>query len=90
MVKEAPPPIPEKMRIPLRIGAAILAYVLYRVLLDEKVIPPVFIAFGALLVAGTLIDRWTLRRRETSGLLQVGTTILGLGLLGIGIYLYLR
>ena len=87
---EVPPAIPEKARIPLRVGAVILGYIVYRLLADEKVMGPASIGFGIAFLGFVLVDRYGTWRRDRSGLLQVGTTLLALGFLGLGAYLMLR
>ena len=86
--EEGPPPIEQKHRMTLRVIAIFACYGLYYFLSRETTAAGVFIGLGALLVALSLIDRWTLWRRDRSGLLQVGQTILGLGLLALGIWMY--
>lgn len=88
--KEVPPAVPEKARIPLRVGAVILGYIVYRLLADEGVMGPAFIGFGTAFLGFVLVDRYATWRRDRSGLLQVGTTLLALGFLGLGAYLMLR
>lgn len=88
--EEGPPPIEPKHRIPLRMIAVIACYALYFYLSDERKPPAAFIGVGALLISWSLIDRWTLWRRDRSGLMQVGQTILGIGLLALGIFLFAR
>lgn len=86
---EKPPPIEPKQRIPLRMVAVIACYALYFYLSSERTVPAAFVGLGALLVSWSLIDRWTLWRRDRSGLMQVGQTLLGIGLLALGIFLFL-
>lgn len=88
--KEAPPPIDERYRIPMRVFVIVLSYLLYFFLSDERMVAAIFLGAGAAVVGLSLVDRWTLRRSNRSGLLQVGMTILGIGLLGLGLYLLLR
>ena len=88
--QEVPPAVPEKARIPLRIGAVILGYIVYRLLADDEVMGPAFIGFGTAFLGFVLVDRYATWRRDRSGLLQVGTTLLALGFLGLGAYLMLR
>lgn len=90
MTDPVAPRYPERYRMPARVAAIVLAYLLYRALLDDGVIGPAFVAFGAFLIAGSAIDRLTTSRHDRTELLTVGTVILGLGLLGIGIYLLVR
>ena len=86
--KEGPPPIEPKHRIPLRVAAIVACYALYFALSKERTGPAVFIGLGSLLISFSLIDRWTLWRRDRSGLMQVGQTLLGLGLLALGLFLW--
>lgn len=83
---EAPPPIEERYRIPLRVAVIFGAYALYFVLSSDATIAAIFLGLGVLLIGLALVDRWTLRRTNRSGLLQVGMTILGTGLLGLGLF----
>ena len=86
---ERPPPVPEKLNVPLKIGAVLIGYLLYRVLLEDKVAGPLFVAAGFVILAYAVINRWTTWSRDRSGMLQAGTTILGLGLLVLGALLVL-
>lgn len=86
--QERPPPIEGRYRMPMRVAAIVGCYALYYFLSRERTAPAVFIGLGTLLVSLALIDRWTLWRRDRSGLLQVGKTVLGIGLLGLGIFLW--
>jgi CHASE2 domain-containing sensor protein len=90
MSNPAPPPVPEKWRMPLRIAAVAVAYILYRVLEKTGPVGAALIGLGSTLVAWTLIERYATWRRDRSGMMQVGTTILGLCFIGIGLYVYLR
>jgi hypothetical protein len=89
--KEPPPPISERLNVPLKIVSVAVGYLIYRVLLgdDERIAGPMFVAVGFIALAYAMVNRWTAWRRERSGLLQVGTTILGLGLMGLGAILML-
>ena len=75
--------------MPLRVVVIVGSYALYYFLSDERLVPAVFVGLGAALLGLSLVDRWTLRRADRSGLLQVGMTILGIGLLGLGLYFFL-
>lgn len=79
-----------RYRIPARMAAAVGAYLLYRWALDDRVLPAAFLGVGALLVAWAAIEEVTVPPEGRYGLLVVGSTILGLGLVGLGIYLTLR
>jgi hypothetical protein len=91
MSREGPPPsVGERLRMPLRVGAVFVGYLLYRVTAETSAAGAVFLGAGTVLVGWVTIDRYTTWRRDRSGLMQVGTLVLGLGLLGLGLYLVLR
>lgn len=87
--EEGPPPIDGKYRIPMRVAAILGSYALYYVLSKERTAPAVFIGLGSVLISLALVDRWTVWRRDRSGLMQVGQTLLGIGLLALGLFLWL-
>lgn len=87
---EVPPAISEKARVPLRVAAVFAGYLVYRLLADDKIMGPAFVGFGVAFLGFVLVDRYGTWRRDRSGLLQVGTTVLALGFLGLGAYLMLR
>ncbi len=88
--EEGPPPIAQRYRIPLRGGVIVASYLLYLVISQNETVPGIFLGLGSLLIGFAVVDRWTVWRRERSGLIQVGMTLLGAGLLGLGLYLLLR
>jgi hypothetical protein len=81
---EGPPPISERLNIPLKVVAVLLGYLIYRLLVEDAIAGPLFVAAGFTMIAYTLINRWTLRRLDRSDMMQVGTAILGAGLIGLG------
>ncbi len=87
---EQQPVIPEKWVMILRIAVIGAAYLLYRVLeRSNPFVESLFVGLGFLIVAYSVINRYGLWRKERSGMLQVGQTILGLGLMAIGLGLIL-
>lgn len=82
---ERPPPIPERFRTPARIVALVVAYLIYRGIEDDRFAAGVFLGLGAWALSWTAIDSLTLRASRRLRLLQAGTTILGLGLVGLGL-----
>lgn len=78
------PVLPERLRIPLRVGVVVASYVIYRLPGDDEVIAGIFLGAGATLFGFALVDRWTTWRRDRSGMVQVGTTLLGIALLALG------
>lgn len=88
---EQEPVIPQKWLTPLRLAVIAGGYGLYRLIEDRySVVSALLVGSGAVMVAYALVNRYGLRRSDRSGLLQVGQTILGLGLIGVGLYLLLR
>ncbi len=87
--RERPPPIDTKHRIPLRVVAIFGCYALYFFLSRRQTVPAAFVGVGALLIVLALIDRSTLWRRDRSGLLQVGQSLLGAVLLALGLFLFI-
>ena len=82
----APPRVDPKLQLPLRLGALLLAYVLYRVIEDEHRAAGIFIGIGALLLGYAWITYLTTRSDQRSGLLQAGQMILGGGLIAVGLF----
>ena len=89
-MQEQPPPFKEKLRMPLRIAVVVGSYLLLHVLVPDKTIARVTLWAGIVILGWLLVDRATMWARERSGMLVAGSTILGLGLAGIGLYLALR
>lgn len=88
--EEGPPPLEERFRIPLRMVVIVVGYLAYFFLSDRQLVPAIFVGLGLVLIGLPLVDRLTVRRGDRSGLLQVGTTLLGFGLLALGAFLFLR
>jgi hypothetical protein len=84
------PMIPERSVIILRVVMVGVAYLIYRAVeANHGLVASAFIGFGFLLVAYAVITRYGTWRRDRLGLLQVGQTILGLGLAVTGLVMIL-
>ena len=83
------PLIPTRYRMPMRVAAVFVGYFVYRWVGDARVIPGAMVGIGAVLIAWSIIDEITLPKRSRLSLLEVGSAILGLGLLALGAYLTL-
>ena len=84
-----PPPIDERYRMFLRILVVVLAYGAYYVVQRERLVPGVLVGVGVIALGFSIVDRLTLWRRDRSEMMLVGATLLGLGLVAIGLFLYL-
>ena len=84
-MEATPPRVNPRFALPMRLGALAIAYGAYRVVEAERVSAGVFVGVGVLLITYALVTYLTTRRDERSGLLQAGQTILGLGLVGLGL-----
>lgn len=83
------PPVNEKFRLPMRIAAVVLAYVLYR-RFDQPLMGGVTLGIGFLLLAWSTIERLTVRRQDRVDLIMVGQGLLGTGLVIAGLFVTLR
>lgn len=84
-----PPRIDERYRMFLRIVAVVAGYGAYLLVQREKLAAGVLVGAGVVVLGFSIVDRLTLWRRDRSELMLVGTTLLGLGLLAIGLFMYL-
>lgn len=84
-MEASPPRVDPKYALPMRLGALALAYGAYRVVEAEKLSAGIFVGLGVLLMTYALVTYLTTRRDQRSGMLQTGQTILGLGLVGLGL-----
>ena len=84
-----PPRIDERYRMFLRIVAVVVGYGAYLLVQREKLGAGVLVGAGVIALGFSMVDRLTLWRRDRSELMLVGTTLLGAGLLAVGLFLYL-
>lgn len=84
------PRLTDRQLLMVRFVAILISYGIYRLFEPRGVVAAFFIGVGALVTAYNLIDRFALPARERSELMEIGSIVLGLGLLGIGAYLLLR
>lgn len=89
-MSDQPPPLNERLRMPLRVGVVIAAYVGGRLLAPDRTVARLMLWAGFVILGWLIVDRITMWARERSGMLVAGATIMGLGLGGIGLYLALR
>jgi hypothetical protein len=85
-----PAPRFERYRMAARIAAVLIGYLIYRWVGDDRVGPGIMVGIGFVLISWPVIDSFFRPRDERLQLLEVGSAVLGLGLLGVGAYLALR
>lgn len=85
-----PPRIDERYRMFLRIVVVLLGYGAYLLLEREKLMPAVFVGAGVVAFGFATVDRLTRWSHDRSEMMLVATTVLGLGLVAIGLVLYVR
>lgn len=83
-MEATPPRIDPKYALWLRLGALAIAYVVYRIVGEQRLSAGIFMGLGVLLIDYAVVTYLTTRRDERSGLLQTGQVILGLGLVVLG------
>jgi hypothetical protein len=83
------PPVDERYRMFLRIVAVVLGYGLYLLLQRDELAAGVLAGSGVIALGWSVVDRLTLWRRDRSEMMSVATTLLGGGLVAIGVVLYL-
>lgn len=84
-MEATPPRIDPKRALPMRLAVLALAYGAYRAVEDDRFSSGVFIGFGALLIGYAIVTNLTTRRDQRSGMLQMGQSILGAGLVALGL-----
>ena len=88
--QDRPPPIDERYRMFLRIVVVVVAYGVYLLVQSERLAAGVLVGAGVIALGFSTIDRLTRWRRDRSEMMLVGTTLLGFGLTGVGLFLYLQ
>jgi uncharacterized membrane protein YidH (DUF202 family) len=84
-MEATPPRVDPKYAMPMRLAGLAIAYAAYRVAEKERFSAGLFIGLGVLLLCYAVVTYLTTRRDERSGMMQTGQTILGAGLVGLGI-----
>jgi len=82
---DRPPRVDPARAMPLRLGAILLAYVIYRSFYPAGPVTALFVGFGTLLIGYMVVTRLVTRPSERSDLLQTGQAILGIGLIAVGL-----
>ena len=85
-----PPRIDERYRMFLRIVAVLVGYGAYLVVQRERLMAGVLVGAGVIALGFSTVDRLTRWSHDRSDMMLVATTLLGLGLAAVGMFLYLR
>ena len=79
----APPPLPERVRMPLRVVSVFVGYLIYRVM-QPPLVGAALLGIGFVVLTWAIIEKFTTFRRDRVSMLLAGQVILGLGLLAVG------
>ena len=77
------PPLPERIRMPLRIASVIIGYLIYRIV-GEPVVGAFLIWVGFVALDWAIIEKATTYRKDRLNMMLVGQALLGVGLLVAG------
>ena len=85
-----PPRIDERYRMFLRIVVVVVGYGAYLLIQREKLMAGVLVGVGVIALGFATVDRLTRWSHDRSEMMLVATTLLGAGLLAVGLFLYAR
>lgn len=85
-----PPRIDERYRMFLRIVAVLVAYGAYLLVQRERLMAGVLVGVGVVALGWSAVDRLTVWSHDRSEMMLVATTLLGAGLVAMGLFLYLK
>lgn len=77
------PPLPERIRMPLRIASVVIGYFIYRIV-GEPVAGALLIWVGFVALDWAIIEQATTYRKDRLSMMIVGQALLGIGLLVAG------
>ena len=84
-----PPRIDERYRMFLRIVVVLVGYGAYLLVERERLMAGVLVGAGVVAIGFSTVDRLTRWSHDRSEMMLVAMTLLGLGLAGVGLFLYL-
>ena len=77
------PPLPERVRLPLRIASVVIGYVIYRIV-GEPVVGAFLIWVGFIALDWAIIEKVTTYRKDRLSMMLAGQAVLGAGLMVAG------
>lgn len=77
------PPLPERIRMPLRVASVLIGYVIYRIV-AEPIGAALMILVGFVVLDWAIIEQATTFRKDRLSMVIVGQALLGVGLLVAG------
>ena len=83
------PPLPERIRLPLRIASVVIGYVIYR-FIGEPVVGALLIWVGFVALDWAIIEKATTYRKDRLTMMLMGQGLLGAGLLIAGALIVAR
>ena len=83
------PPLPERIRMPLRIASVLIGYLIYR-FVGDPVVAALMLWVGFVALDWAIIERVTTYRKDRLDMMIVGQALLGVGLLVAGALLAFR
>lgn len=83
------PPLPERVRLPLRIASVVIGYVIYR-FIGDPVVGAALIWVGFIALDWAIIEKVTTYRKDRLSMMLVGQALLGTGLIVAGALVVFR
>lgn len=83
------PPLPERIRIPLRIASVVIGYVIYRII-GDPVVGAFLIWAGFIALDWAIIEKATTYRKDRLSMMLAGQALLGVGLMAAGALVVFR
>jgi hypothetical protein len=83
------PPLPERVRLPLRIASVVIGYAIYR-FIGDPVVGAALIWVGFIALDWAIIEKVTTYRKDRLSMMLVGQALLGAGLMVAGALVVFR
>ena len=83
------PPLPERIRMPLRVASVLIGYLIYRIV-GDPVVGAMLIWAGFVALDWAIIEQVTTFRKDRLSMMIAGQALLGIGLLAAGAIVVMR